>query len=77
MAIGFVLVSSDPRKEHAVYDALLHVPEITDLHPLFGEYNMIGKVEAPDFDSMGRVIVDKVRTVDGVLETKTLTGTRF
>lgn len=77
MALGFVLISSDPEKERAVFEALLHVPEIKDLHPLFGEYSLIGKVEAPDFDTMGQVIVDKVRTVDGVLETKTLTGTRF
>lgn len=77
MALGFVLIHAEPEKEGAVFDALSQVPEIKDLHALFGEYSLIGKVEADDFDSMGRVIVEKVRAIDGVVDTKTLTGTRF
>lgn len=77
VAVGFVLISADTGEEHDVYNDLLDVPEIIELHPLFGEYDLIGKVEAQDFDTLGHVIVSSIRTIDGVMDTKTLTGTRF
>ena len=61
----------------SVYNALLKVPEIVELHPLFGEYDLIAKIEGSDFDTLGHIIVNKIRTIEGVMDTKTLTGTRF
>lgn len=77
MAVGFVLISAAPGKEHEAYSALLKVYEIVELQPLFGEYDLIAKLEAPDFDTMGHVIVDKIRSIEGVVDTKTLAGTKF
>ena len=77
MAIGFVLISSAPAKEHEVYNELLKVKEIVELHPLFGEYDLIAKIEAEDFNVLGQVVVDKIRSIAGVIDTKTLTGIKF
>lgn len=77
MAIGFVLISAAPGKENQVFEALRKVPEVVELHPLFGEYDLIAKVEATDFDALGHIVVQRIRVVDGVTETKTLTGTKF
>ena len=77
MAIGFVLIKTVPASEYNVYNTLLKVPEIKEAIPLFGEYDLIVKIEAPDFDKLGEIIVEKVRSIDGVQETKTLTGTKF
>ncbi|UCD93265.1 MAG: Lrp/AsnC ligand binding domain-containing protein [Methanobacteriota archaeon] len=77
MAIGFVLISTAPAKEHDVYEKLRGVPEIVELHPLFGEYDLIAKIEADDFNVLGQIVVDKIRTIQGVIDTKTLTGIRF
>ena len=77
MALGFVLISASPGREHDVYNALLKVNDIVELHPLFGEYDMIAKVEAPDFDALGFVIIKRIRSIEGVVDTKTLTGTKF
>jgi DNA-binding Lrp family transcriptional regulator len=77
MAVGFVLISAAPQKEHDVYNHLLKVSEIVELHPLFGEFDLIAKIEASDFDTLGHVIVSKIRNIDGVVDTKTLTGTKF
>ena len=72
MAIGFVLISTAPAKEHEVYTELLRVKGIVELHPLFGEYDLIAKVEADDFNALGQLVVDKIRSVPGVIDTKTL-----
>ncbi len=77
MAFGFVLIATAPSKEREVYTQLLEVEEVAEMHPLFGEYDLIARVEARDYDALGQVVVNKIRSVSGVVETKTLTGTQF
>jgi len=77
MVTGFVLIRTAPTKEREVYSELLKVKGIVELHPLFGEYDLIAKVEAEDINTIGRVVVDRIRAVKGVIETKTLTGIKF
>ncbi|MBC7081202.1 MAG: Lrp/AsnC ligand binding domain-containing protein [Thermoplasmatales archaeon] len=77
MPVGFVLISTAPAKEHQVYNELLKLKEIAELHPLFGEYDLIAKIEAKDLEELGRIVVEKIRKIDGVTDTKTLTGTKF
>ncbi|RLF44037.1 MAG: Lrp/AsnC family transcriptional regulator [Thermoplasmata archaeon] len=77
MPVGFVLISTAPAKEHQVYNELLKIKEIVELHPLFGEYDLIAKVEAKDLEELGKIVVEKIRSIDGVADTKTLTGTKF
>ena len=77
MPVGFVLISTAPAKEHQVYNELLKIKEVVELHPLFGEYDLIAKVEAKDLEDLGKIVVEKIRSIDGVADTKTLTGTKF
>ncbi|GAH72094.1 unnamed protein product, partial [marine sediment metagenome] len=39
MPIGFVLIKAAPDYEHEAYLNLLKVPDVLELHPLFGEYD--------------------------------------
>ena len=77
LAVGFVLISTAPAKEHEVYNELLKVKEVVELHPLFGEFDLIAKIEADDFNLLGLVVVDAIRSIPGVIDTKTLTGIKF
>jgi DNA-binding Lrp family transcriptional regulator len=77
MAIGFVLINVAPAHEHDVYNKLSKIPQIVEIHPLFGEYDLIAKIDANDFEELGTIIVNKIRTITGVLDTKTLTGLTF
>jgi len=77
MAISFVLITAAPAHEHDVYNKLSKVPEIIELHALFGEYDLIAKIEAENFEDIGDIVLNKIRTVDGIIDTKTLTGTKF
>jgi DNA-binding Lrp family transcriptional regulator len=74
MVIAFVLIDIVPSKEHAVYNELSDVKEIVELHPLVGDYDIIAKIEADDLDVLARIVVDKIRSIPGVIETKTLAG---
>jgi len=77
MVIGYVLISTAPAKEHEVYNELLKFKEIVELHPLFGEYDLIAKIESDDFNHLGQIVVDQIRTIKGVIDTKTLTSIKF
>ena len=74
MTVGFVFISSAPMREQDIYNELSKIKEIVDLHPLFGDYDLIAKVEAEDLNRLSQVVVDKIRSVPGIIDTKTLTG---
>jgi DNA-binding Lrp family transcriptional regulator len=77
LAIGFVLISVAPAREHYVYNELLKIPEIVELHPLFGEYDILVKVDAENFQRISEIIMRKIRTTPGVLATQTLSAIKF
>jgi len=77
MALGFVLIKISPRREKEVYDTLSSIEEVEELYPLFGEYDLIAKIVVKDFEQLSEIVVKKIRSVEGVLETKTLTGAKF
>jgi len=75
MAIGFVLISAAPAHEHEVYTKVSKTSEVVEVHLLFGEFDLIAKIEAEDFEKLGEIILEKIRSIKGVIDTKTLTGT--
>lgn len=77
MVIGFILINTAPAKEQDVFNTLMKMPEIVELHPLFGEYDLIAKTEVRDFNTLRHLVVEKVRTIPGIIDTKALTGIKF
>jgi len=75
-AIGFALLSISPLHEKEVYESLKNIPEIIEVHPLFGEYDILIKISCNDIDEIGGVVIKKIRSLQGVVDTKTLIGTK-
>lgn len=48
MATGFALVSISPLNEKEVYEKLNTITEIVEVHPLFGEYDILVKINCND-----------------------------
>ena len=76
MATGFALLSISPLHEKEVYEALNTMPEVSEVHPLFGEYDILVKIECGDIDTIGEVVIKKIRSLIGIVDTKTLIGTK-
>lgn len=72
MVVGFILISSAPNSEHRLVDQLKECPGVREVHPLFGEYDLIAKVEQETIEDLGKVVVERIRQFEGVLDTKTL-----
>ncbi len=76
MAIGFALLSISPLHEKTVFEALRNIPQITEIHPLFGEYDILVKMECGDIDQIGETVIKEIRSLKGVVDSKTLIGTK-
>ena len=77
MATGFALLTISPLNEKEVFHALTHkIDDITEVHPLFGEYDILVKIECENIDTIGEVVIKKIRSLKGVTDTKTLISTR-
>ncbi|EHR76087.1 MAG: transcriptional regulator, AsnC family [uncultured Candidatus Poseidoniales archaeon] len=74
MAIGFVLITTRPGREHDVRATLDGIEFVTDRWMLFGEYDLIARVQADDEYTLTRCIVEEIRVIDGIADTKTLIG---
>ena len=76
MALGFALLSISPLHEKSVFESLKNVPEVIEIHPLFGEYDILVKIQTPNIDTIGEVVIKKIRSLKGIVDTKTLIGTK-
>jgi DNA-binding Lrp family transcriptional regulator len=77
LAIGYVLITTATGKESKVLEQMRELPEIGEVHQLFGQYDMIVRIETTDYDSMCDIILSKIRTIPGVTGTRTLICARF
>ncbi|MCS5535926.1 MAG: Lrp/AsnC ligand binding domain-containing protein [Candidatus Poseidoniales archaeon] len=74
MPIGFVLITTSPGSEQEVRDKLDTVELVTNRWMLFGEYDLIVRIQADDESLLARCIIEDIRTLDGVIDTRTLLG---
>ena len=74
MAIGFVLITTKPGQEKMVRDNLEKIEFVTSGWMLFGEYDLIARVQADDEFQLTRCIVEQMRPMDGIADTNTLIG---
>ncbi len=75
--VGFILISTKAEVEEEVISVLNTSPNIQEAHFLFGEWDIIAKVVARDFNEVSRVVLDEIRSLDGVIQTETLAGISF
>ena len=74
MAIGFVLMTTYPGCGHEVLNALSSIALVTNHWMLFGEYDLMARVQAEEEFDLTRCIVEDIRSLPGLKETKTLIG---
>ena len=74
MAVGYVLVNVTPGMEIAAYNSIKSMKNVDDITVLFGDYDLIVKLVADDLASIAKTVVETIRPVQGVLNTKTLAG---
>jgi DNA-binding Lrp family transcriptional regulator len=71
MVVGYVFINAAPSTEFDIYTKLLEIPEIKDVHVLFGQHDLIAKIESDNYNQLANLVRDNIREIDGILYTKT------
>ncbi|MEK6937502.1 MAG: Lrp/AsnC ligand binding domain-containing protein [Nanoarchaeota archaeon] len=69
---SFVLISIKDGKEREMLDVLKEFPEVEDAHILFGEWDVIAKINTSGAEELGTFIMDKIRSRGDVSLTSSL-----
>ena len=73
MAEAYVLVNCDLGAEEEIISGLKQIEQVKEVHGTFGAYDIIAKVEAESADKLREAITWKIRKMDKIRSTLTLT----
>ena len=77
MVKGYVLISVEPGREMETYRGFRKVKGVKESIPLLGDIDFILVVEAKEPNDIARIVIKKIRTIPGVVSTKTLVQDDF
>ena len=77
MIYGYVMIECKTGSEQAVFKKLQTLEQVEEVHPLFGEFDFIMRVKARDPDHLARFIIDQIRKIEGIENTKTFLEASF
>ncbi|MBS7637172.1 Lrp/AsnC family transcriptional regulator [Candidatus Bathyarchaeota archaeon] len=60
-----------PLSQRAIAEQISKFPEVQEVHIISGDWDILIKVKDKDVDSVGRFVIDKLRTVKGIEKTLT------
>jgi len=70
--LAYVQIALDGANETDVYAKLKALPEVKETHILFGEWDVIVKLELSAPEALGTFVMDKIRSLPGVKLTSTM-----
>ena len=69
---AYILINTEKGKSQEVYDKVSVLDETANAHIIFGEWDIIVRVKVENAEALGTLILDKIRTLEGVNLTSTL-----
>ena len=72
METAFVLIKALPMKERDVYASLLQMDSVVETHSVYGEYDLVARVNFEDSREMSKFLIEEMSAIPGVLKTETL-----
>ena len=69
------MIKNKPGKEYSILRKLENIIEIKEIYPIFGEYDFLVKIKVENIDIIGKLLIEKIRIIDGITDTITLTET--
>lgn len=77
MATGYILINVSPGQEFDAFNEIKAMDNVADATLLFGDYDIIVKIVAEQMSMIAKIVVEDIRQVAGVHNTKTLAGAEF
>ena len=67
-----MFLNVDIGAEDRVMEELAAIPEVKAVYFVYGPYDIIIKIDAPDIEKIRSIVRDKVRKIEGIRSTTTL-----
>lgn len=74
MAVGFVLITTEPGSEISVRNTLDSIDGVSGRWVVFGSHDLLVKVEADDESKITKIVIGDIRAIEGITDTRTLIG---
>ena len=74
MAVGFVLITTEPGKEVSVREKVAEIDCVKGIWVVFGSFACFVKVAADEESDLTEAIVQGIRSVPGIIDTRPLIG---
>jgi len=71
MEMAIVLLTFEPMMEEEALEDLKKIEGVLEVHFLYGPYDAFVKIRAGDSQSIYDIVVDKIRSVNGIKSTMT------
>jgi DNA-binding Lrp family transcriptional regulator len=68
---AYILLNVDMSTQTNVYETVKGLEETREVYQIFGAFDIIIKAEFQDNDQLSNFVVDKIKSLVGVLETQT------
>ncbi len=73
--VGLVLLRLEAGKEEQVLGKIRSIKGVSKVQAVFGRWDLVATVEAPDLNALTSLVIKKIRAIDGVSATETLVST--
>jgi len=72
MIEAYILLRVKPGMDRSVFQTVSKLRQVKDMETVYGEYDLLMKIEVKTMDDLDAFIFDSVRTIQGVERTTTL-----
>ncbi|OLS31977.1 MAG: hypothetical protein HeimAB125_13590 [Candidatus Heimdallarchaeota archaeon AB_125] len=72
MASAYILINCEIGEEASVMSQLKEMPNVSEVHIVYGVYDLIAKIEAEDTDSLKKIVTENLRVLEKVRSTMTM-----
>lgn len=69
---AYILVNTEKGMEQEIYDDIVGLEEVSSANIIFGEWDILAKLNIENSEELGTLILDKIRSIKGVTLTSTL-----
>lgn len=77
IATAYILITVAHGMARKVYEQLQQTKGIVQVHAISGPYDIIATVQGPDFNAIGKLIIDKIQPIEGIERTLTCNVIEF
>ena len=71
-SLAWILISCEPGRERDVYLQLLDMPVVSEVSVVYGELDLVARIDFESEKDMSRTLIEDMRHVEGIKKPETL-----